>query len=266
MRPPTPSARNLWTAWRERHSILGMNMPALVGDFGHLFTSQAAGAILSSGLTAGVAALRWWVVKRLPAKRTWRFNNANSMVVVVASSAVIDTGVYQRPTTGIGQVRALALLAPSLMRAYRDIDLERVRMSSQPLGHEFESDLLILGGPKNNAYAEMVMGALSERLPFHLDYPTIRWGSTEYESVVEGGVVKTDVGYVIRAVNPVSPSHRLVIIGGLHTYGTTAAARWWADHGSSRTLPEDVAVLIKADVLPGDHAAPPQMLRHAALT
>lgn len=90
-------------------------------------------------------------------------------------------------------------------------------------------------------------------------------GSSSYESVTRGGVVRSDVGYIVRTENPFSSSHRVVLIGGAHTYGTVAAARWWVEHGRERTLPVDAAVLVEAEVVPGDHVAPPQMLHMAPL-
>lgn len=242
-----------------------MNVASVLGDLGNALGTQVVGVAVSSTLTAGAATLRWWVVKRLPARRTWRYRNARSLVIVVASSAVIDTGSYQRPTTGIGQVRSLSILAPSLTRAYRDVDLERVRMSSQHLGHELESDLLVLGGPENNDYAQLLLERLDGRLPFSVRDHVISWGDSSHEGAILGGVVRSDVGYIVRAWNPFSPNHRIVMIAGSHTYGTVAAARWWAEYGHSRSFPQDVAVLVKAEVVPGDHVAPPEMLQLAPL-
>ncbi|MFF9025164.1 hypothetical protein [Streptomyces eurythermus] len=240
-----------------------MELTAVLGDFGSALGTQAVGVAVSSVLTAGAAGLRWWVVKRLPARRTWRYTNAQSLVIVVAASAVIDTGTYRRPTTGIGQVRALAILAPTLTRAYRDVDLERIRISSQHLGHELESDLLILGGPKSNACAALMLDQLTTRLPFAIHNHTVSWGVNSYEGTIEDGVIKSDVGYIVRVKNPFSINHRVVMVGGSHTHGTIAAARWWVEHGGSRSIPQDVAVLVKANVLPGDHVAPPQVLHMA---
>lgn len=221
---------------------------------------QILGVVVTSVLTAGATALRWWWAQLLPARRMWRYAKPESLVIVVSSSGVVDTGQYGRPTTGIGQVRALAILAPRLTRAYRKVDLERVRMSSQALGHELESDLLILGGPKTNECAELLLDQLRPRLPLSVSGNVITWNGTTYEGVADEGHVTRDFGYIVRVPNPFAPHHRIVIVAGSHTYGGVAAARWWAENGHGRSLPRDVAVLVEAHVVSGDHVAVPRAI------
>ncbi|KAA0935847.1 hypothetical protein [Streptomyces apricus] len=144
-------------------------------------------AVGSQILSAGVAAVltgigglvRWLVVRRLPARRIWRYAGAGELSVVLDTSH-IDTGRYQRPVAGLGQVRALSVLIPSLTHAYRDLDLEKVRLSAHLPGHEMEHDLLVLGGPKNNEVARRVLEAMADVLPFQLGAGAITWEGTDY--------------------------------------------------------------------------------------
>ncbi|WP_431046902.1 hypothetical protein ACQUSR_32795 [Streptomyces sp. P1-3] len=111
---------------------------------------------------------------------------------------------------GLGQVRALSVLIPSLTHAYRDLDLEKVRLSAHLPGHEMEHDLLILGGPKNNEAAHRILEAMTEALPFRLHGRAITWEDTAYTGDVTDGEVVRDYGYVVRAPNPLNPAKRVV--------------------------------------------------------
>src|SRR5690606_10414805 len=84
-----------------------------------LSAESALSAAIGAAIAALAAAARWLVVKRLPARRLWRFSDARDLIMIVASSALVHTGKYERPTTGIGQVRAMLILVPMLTRAYR---------------------------------------------------------------------------------------------------------------------------------------------------
>lgn len=240
---------------------------------GDIAMNVVAGAVGSQILSAAVAAVltgigtlvRWFVVKRLPARRTWRYLNAGGLSIVLDTS-YIDTGRYQRPVAGLGQVRALSVLVPSLTHAYRDLDLEKVRLSAHLPGSDMEHDLLILGGPKNNEAARRILEAMTEALPFRLGEGAITWEGTAYTGDAANGEVVRDCGYIVRAANPLNPDKRVVLIGGWSTYGTVAAARWLAESGASRSLPADVAVLVEASVLRDGHVSTPRVLRQASLS
>lgn len=236
-------------------------MDGVVGAVG----SQILSAVVAAVLTGIGTLVRWFVVKRLPARRTWRYLKASELSIVLDTS-YIDTGRYQRPVAGLGQVRALSVLVPSLTHAYRDLDLEKVRLSAHLRGSEMERDLLILGGPKNNEAARRILGAMSEALPLRLGGGAITWQGTAYTGDTADGEVVRDCGYVVRAANPFNPNKRVVLIGGWSTYGTVAAARWLAENGAGRALTADVAVLVEASVLPDGHVSTPRLLRRAPLS
>ncbi|EPH46899.1 hypothetical protein STRAU_0065 [Streptomyces aurantiacus JA 4570] len=158
------------------------------------------------------------------------------------------------------------MLIPTLTHAYRDLDLEKVRLSAHLPGHEMEHDLLVLGGPKNNEVADRILDAMAEMLPFRLGGGAITWEDTAYTGDATDGEVVRDCGYIVRAPNPLNPNRRVVLIGGWSTFGTVAAARWLAENGASRSLAADVAVLVEASVLRDGHVSTPQVLRQADLS
>lgn len=226
--------------------------------------SQIFSAVVAAVLTGIAGLARWAVFKRLPARRTWRYASADALSVVL-DTAHIDTGTYLRPVAGLGQIRSLALLVPSLTHAYRDLDLERVRLAEHLPGQELEQDLLVLGGPKNNEAARRMLEGLAETLPFDLSGGVINWGGQAYSGEMANGQVERACGYVVRAPNPLNPARRVVLVGGWSTYGTVAAARWLAEQGAGRSLTADVAVLVEATVLPDSHVATPRLLRQSEL-
>lgn len=230
-----------------------------------LLTEQALSLIVGSLLTAAAGYLRWLLVRRLPARRTWRFGaDARRLTVVVASSADVDTGQYTRPTTGVGQVRAMSLLVPLLVRAYRDVDLQQVNLSAHTPGRDLETDLLLLGGPKSNEITARALASLPD-LPLTVDGNLIGWNGARYEGAVDGDRVVRDYGYVVRAPSPFAPGRRLVVVAGSHTFGTVAAARWLAERGGGWDVPADVAVLVSADVHEDGHVGVPKELARVDL-
>lgn len=224
---------------------------------------QSLSLLVGGGLTAAAGWARWLLVKRLPARRTWRFERAaDRLIMVVSSSAEVDTGQYTRPTTGVGQVRAMSLLVPRLVRAYRDVDLQQVSLSEGLPGRDLEADLLLLGGPKTNEVTGRALDALPA-LPLRVDGNVIAWGEERFEGRVLGDRVVSDFGYVVRAPSPFAPGRRIVVVAGSHTFGTVAAARWLAERGGGRDVPADVAVLVEAPVSADGHVGVPRELRRA---
>jgi hypothetical protein len=227
-------------------------------------TADAAGTKLvsvaiGSLATAAVGAGRRYAFKKLPARRLWRYAEADNLTLIVASSAQINTGRYNRPTTGIGQARAMSLIVPSLTRAYRNVDLQQVRLSANTPGKDLETDLLVLGGAKTNEITGKLLDSIPN-LPFTAPGEVIIWNNTAYEGMTVGENVVHDYGYIVRATNPFDSERRVVILAGSHTFGTVAAARWLLLEGAKRSIPANVAVLVEADVMQDGHVAKPKMV------
>lgn len=78
-------------------------------------------------LAIGVAGA--WLWGRLGNRRIWSLRDPSKLVIFVAgdSRELVRKGnvSYMRPATGVGQVRALAAIAPSLRLAYRNAALGR---------------------------------------------------------------------------------------------------------------------------------------------
>ncbi|QMU69079.1 hypothetical protein [Streptacidiphilus sp. P02-A3a] len=223
-------------------------------------------AVVGAGVAGAAGATRWLVTRRLPARRIWRFDEGTDAVVVVATLVKADTN-QNRLATGLGQVRGVSLIAPSLMRAYRSANVENIRLSALVGGSDLERNLVVLGGTKNNAVTERILSGLGGQLPFTLTRSgeVINWQGDIRESDFQNGKVVRDYGVIVRSVNPMAPGKRIVLLAGLRTYGTVAAARWLLSQGGARQLPADVAVLVEADVLPDQHVGVPRMIHQSRL-
>jgi hypothetical protein len=222
--------------------------------------------ILLSGLflVAGIGLTR--LRETLPSRRMWRISDPSRVVISVAHSATSHTGEYERPATGIGQVRALALLMPSLRRAYSDLKIRNIYLSSDPLLERLESDLICLGSSKNNQVTADVLANLRETCPAHVEGSQIVWtdgaSTVKFEGTIEDGKVTTDIGLIVRAQNPFKPSRTVIILAGSHTYGTIAAARFFCEELGSpfRRRPRAFAAIVEAQVRDG-YPSTPKLLR-----
>src|ERR1700758_1524059 len=87
--------------------------------------------------------VEFWIQVRLPGRKLWQLKDPTHLVVCAANSTTTNTGVYQRPATGVGQLRALVLATRSLNRTYRSqIDIQNILLSNEPLQERIEHDLL----------------------------------------------------------------------------------------------------------------------------
>jgi hypothetical protein len=167
--------------------------------------------------------------------------------------------------TGLGQVRALTILSPSLRRAYPKIDLQKVLLSEEVGGNDLDKNLLVIGGPKNNAVAKVLLEKLSSIVPFTVSDSAISLYGTQYDAVSASGQITRDYGYVIRAIHPLYPSRRVVLIGGTHTYGTASAARWLVEKGNDSRVPSDEAVVVESEVVLQGHVSSPKVIHQGEL-
>lgn len=184
-----------------------------------------------------------WLKVRLPNRRLWHINDPTNLTVCVATSTVTNAGSYNRPSTGIGQVRALALATRSLSKAYNNkLDIQNILLSVEPLQERIENDMLILGGPKNNKIAAKFLNLLLEEQPaIQIDNVLVwrvnrvngRWvnqGALRFEGQAVNRKVEVDYGLIVRTQSPFTSRNRTAILfSGSHTYGTVAATKFFIE-------------------------------------
>jgi len=216
-----------------------------------------------------IAWLAYFIGVRLPHRRLWRLADPSKLTVCASNSTNTNTGVYSRPSTGIGQVRAMALAINSLNAAYhKQLDVMHILLSTDHIQDRMENDLLILGGPKTNRVAAELFKAIEYEQPALQVKNTIYWrvkqrngqwiddGVVEYEGHAVNRKVTQDYGLIIRMQSPFTSKARTVILfSGSHTYGTVAAAKYFTESKDIRRLlkrkQQNLVALVSAQVIDG---------------
>lgn len=211
----------------------------------------------------GIIALRsiQFFRNNLPIKNLWRIKNSNELVIYAAASTKSNTGVYTRPSTGIGQVRALGHIVESLGKAY-EIRIRNINLSTNQIQNLIEKDLILLGGPKNNSISKMLLEKIQKVQKINQTNKGIEWyqnGEMElFSPIVKQRKIKKDYGLVIRMENPFD-SHKksyVSLFSGCHTYGTIAASKYFTDHyikelGLFKKKWKNVFLIVECDVIDG---------------
>jgi len=175
-------------------------------------------------------------------RNLWQLRNPARVVFVVSASSSAATGEYNRPATGIGQVRGLAYAICSLSRAYHDLEIRNIYLSTEPLQDRREQDLIILGGPKNNRVSGEFLAELADVQPADQRGSTLLWrkrsndewtgeDAEEFHGETSNDMVHSDYGLIVRARNPFTNADRTaVLLAGSHTHGTMAAAKFFIEN------------------------------------
>lgn len=214
-------------------------------------------------------AVGYFLSVRLPHRRLWRLADPANLTICASNSTNTNTGVYSRPSTGIGQVRALALAVNSLHAAYhKKIDIKHILLSTDHVQDRMENDLLILGGPKTNRVAAELFKAIQYEQPVFMIKTVIYWrvkqrdgqwvddGVLEYDGHAVNRKITQDYGLIIRMQSPFTSRSRTVILfSGSHTYGTVAAAKYFTESKDMRRLlrrkQQNLVALVSTQVIDG---------------
>lgn len=196
-----------------------------------------------------------------PIKSLWKISNEKELIIYASTSTNSFTGIYMRPSTGIGQVRALGHIIESLGKAY-DINIKNINLSINQIQNLIEKDLILLGGPKNNEISRLLIKKIAPVKRVIQTNDGIEWnnnGNYEiYTPVVESKKVKKDYGLVIQMPNPFDSNKKsfITLFSGCHTYGTVAASKYFTEHyikevGFLKKKWETVFLIVECDVVDG---------------
>lgn len=234
----------------------------------NVISGLIAGAITSAVTIAYLRTREW-----LRARRVWRLEEPLGLSVIVSTSMTPrHLEGAQRPGTGVGQLRGVAVLAPSLIRGYgARLRPDMILLSGDADPEDIEGDVILLGGPRTNSVAQKLCAV--EGLPVYMrDAPRMN-GEGPVDSRVHwappGGEVEVfdtadegewAYGLVLRHSNvlvPESPG-RLWFIGGSSTFGTQAAAEWLIGNQELVRKAEDtMGVVVRARLV----SDPPTTIR-----
>lgn len=198
----------------------------------------------------------------LPTKRLWQLRDPSKAVICISTSSVVDTGKYNRPTVGIGQVRGLTIISSSLSRSY-NIQVKNILLSEDQVLDRIENDVILVGGPEHNRLTRRFLDRLSGSglaIADQVDN-VIYWKKTPEEEVFTPVTidqrVERDYGLIIRMANPFASSDTTVcLFSGTHTYGTIAAARFFTETLQREQIGikpprRNLAIVISCDVVDG---------------
>lgn len=176
------------------------------------------------------------VITKLPGRRLWGIKDPGSLKIIAATSTSTNTGVYNRPATGIGQVKAATYVTNSLNKTYKRFDNENIYLSIEQVDLMLNNDIILLGGPKNNRFTKQLFERDEITKYVYQQEGRICWGLGESETAVEycgeesDNKIKKDYGIILKIENPFShKDHTLVLFSGSHTYGTIAAAKYYTE-------------------------------------
>jgi hypothetical protein len=209
-------------------------------------------SVLTDIASAGLLAVLGWLTLLGARRRLWRIGgdgDSRRLVVCVSERLPESTRSYDLRLVGYGQVQALAALVPSLSRSHRRLvtPLVRVRMAGREISIiDLESNVVMLGGASRNTVTRNFLDHVRDDLgvdqrhadrEFVGDRLLIRQNDGSWRAVGGRPVdeanrdIQEDYGLVVRRRNPWDPSRdgTCVLMAGVYTFGTAAAARYFAD-------------------------------------
>ena len=204
-------------------------------DFSSILSNLTANLIwLVLGGIVTIMARYFHVV--FPTKQLWGLFEPDKAIICTATTKV-DAGKYLRPSTGIGQLKAITHIVTSLNKAYKNFDYKNILFSEETIKQDIENDIILLGGPKNNKITELFFKNFDYYnlvLQDGEEDSAIYWQKTNkiYRGTIENGKVRKDFGIIIKMNNLFSTDKntKILLFSGCHTYGTIAAARYFCDY------------------------------------
>jgi hypothetical protein len=192
--------------------------------------TQLVWTVVQVALGAGIATTAAWIsryiTQRRPAGKIWRMDSRRPIHIVTAQDesdfdAEFTVKVY--PAEYLAAVEVRAILADVLK--YRQVGLST--SNELPLSRSLMDNLVCIGGPIHNRVTALLLQRLD--LPFTFDgYAVVSAVSgNRYEAVIDAttGKITRDVGVVVIAENPFSPSSTVVMLMGSRTFGCPAGSR-----------------------------------------
>jgi hypothetical protein len=206
----------------------------------------------SAGLLPLAREFYAWVLGRMPTRRLLRLGGRTRLDVVVTTNEVQtqEPGVADAYLTAVGEVRGVAAVSRILSTVYPHKPL-RVHISDEYAGNP-DGDLLLLGGPRRNRWSRHFVdrfnGEFAAGLVFDAEACRIAIGAfsvTSFDLRHVNGVPSRDLGLVILTAWGAARRQRVILCGGLTTYGTEAAARFlFADLHADRSLRRRISALV----------------------
>ena len=226
-------------------------MPGIFTLLGAIFTS---GYKLYAFILTGVSVvtltrrfLRNWPYRH--AKKVLGIKNRDRVVLLCSELPDAEDRQWVEPREFIhlmkyGDVDALLEIVASLLRMYPDIDLKI--LTAKEIDHvhvDLQKHIILVGGPDYNPLARKLIAEGKTAISYHsedigLPSPTAPEQITILEKSCNQEHFRNsrdeDAGYFERFKNPYSAKHNVLLFGGCHTIGVTAAAKAFSAYSGGR--------------------------------
>lgn len=171
-----------------------------------------------------------------PLQKTWQFKEDEQICVFISSPGEIDTGVYKKKITTLGQIYGFAYILNSIKKGYPKLEINHLYFTRDPKTDNFSPELLgstaiCLGGHKHNWVSKLLLEEIHPPVVFDEDDNLVDLLKKKtYKPKIEGSTILEDYGIIIKAVNPNNKRNKVFIFAGCHTYGVIAASKFFYEN------------------------------------
>jgi len=233
-------------------------MLGMIGMAAAIFTDGYKGYAFILTVITGVSFtrkfIRNWPYRHI--KKIFGIRNGDRVVLLCSELPDAESRQWVEPREFIhlmkyGDVDALLELVASLLRIYPDIDLKI--LTANDVDHvqvDLDKHVILVGGPDYNPLIRRLITDGKTAISYYsedigLPSPTDPSQITLFEKVCSREHARNsrdeDVGYFERFKNPYSTKHNVIIFGGCHTIGVSAASKVFSAYSGGRNdLPAQV--------------------------
>jgi hypothetical protein len=192
---------------------------------------------------------RHWQYRHL--KKVWGFRDKDQVVLLCSELDDPEERQWVEPREFIylmkyGDADAYVEVIGTLFRIYPNIDIQI--LSSGDLDRiqvDLSKHIILIGGPDYNEMTRRLLDEQKTRIAYYSPYLKCADPENPKEIIIYDRISKRklfcseterDYGYFERAPNPFSPKHHVILIGGCHTVGVTAAVKAFSAAGGQRDV------------------------------
>lgn len=201
-------------------------------NLSQLIAENASSGVI--GLIVG-SALAWLArisLRKRPTRRLFGVSTLDHTALVIGAPLGVTPGSpvlvpigSGLPVFGYGPLMAYSRITHLMRNAYSSHNALTPYSSRDFPSGRLGDDLVLFGYPIGNEVTATVMAEL--RLPLAFDGHDLvdtTSGEILYQADLENGSVVRDYGYLLRAPNPFSEGHTVLLFAGCETYGVKGAA------------------------------------------
>jgi hypothetical protein len=201
------------------------------------------GQVVIGLMTTGIGVAIGWSWRRAVdalrlrrAREIWRPFLTGDTLVILAAFEEEFRDFDPSGAVGLGDAMAFAQLR-SFFITLGVPDLPSV-FANRDVGEKLRRNLILLGGPHGNSITAEAMSKLQLTLKFSdangdpVIYDSVTAG--QYKPAQATSLSGTDLGLIMRAPNPFSPEHQMLLIAGSYGFGTWGGARFLVEDSRKR--------------------------------